>query len=554
MQAIRLLGGAENSVFRSPYKYPLFITAMVIVLLCANRRADAQAQLAEDIVLISKGVRAQENARTTSHLGNAPGAGGSRFRIVPGSGEPALGERTGEASMARRDVLSAASAPAGGQALGGAPEAIITPSPRLSPAELPLYGALEVPAQGEEGPLDGLTLDAAIERLVQGNFDLRTKFQELPKAQADILSAGLRGNPLVFASADNVPYGSYSPQRPGENGYGVTIIQPVDANRKRLVRVLAAQRAKRVLDAQYQDAVRLEIDNLYTAFVDVLAARETVLYLEASLTGLNEALQITEKQFRGEQRSAIERDRLMIQRNSALIALDEAQAIQSKATQVLAMRLNIPALEGDRLAVRGRILTPTDDLPSLEELVGLAVASRPDLTAYRLGIQRAQADVSLARAEAFPDVFVLYTPYGFRNNTPTGGQDATSWSLGVMASVPLFNRNQGNVRRAELNVSQTRTELAGLERQIETEVRGVFKDYETALTAVRRLDRDVLPHARSIRDKTFNLFKAGEESTIGYLNAQREYSEVVRQYRDALIRHRRAALRLNTVVALRIVP
>ncbi|MBX9787786.1 MAG: TolC family protein [Pirellulales bacterium] len=524
-----------------------------VLLFGAQRRADAQAQLAEDIIVITKGVREQESGRTTSHLGNTPGAGQSRFGIVPGSGEPRLGERIAGTGMARRDVLSAASAPAGGQPFG-APEPIIAPPPKLSASELPLYGSLEIPRQDEEGPSDGLTLDMAIERLRRENFDLRTKFQEIPKAQADILSAGLRGNPLVFASADDVPYGSYSPQRPGENGYGITVIQPFDVNHKRGVRVLSAQRAKRVLDAQYQDAVRLEIDNLYTAFVDVLAAREAVRYLEASLTGLNEAQTVAKQQLRGQERSGIELDRLTVQQDSALIALDEAKASLSKTNQILAARLNIPAIEGDQLAVRGRIITSADNIAPLEELIGLAQANRPDLMAYRLGIQRAQADVSLARAEAFPDVFVLYTPFGYRNNTPTGGQDATSWSLGVMASVPLFNRNQGNIRRAEINASQTTIELAGIQRQIDTEVRGAFRDFETSLGTVQRLERTVLPRARSIRDRTFELFKAGEEGAIGYLNAQREYSEVVRQYRDALIRHRRTALRLNTVVALRILP
>lgn len=529
----------------------LGVAATVLLAVAgAERKAIAQAQLADDIILLSKGLRAQETARTNSHLGNAPGAAETRFRVVPGSGAPALGERLPGVSMARRDVLSAASA--GGQPFGSGAEPIVAPPPKLSPSDLPLYGPLEVPSLEDEGPPGGMTLDMAIDRLTDANLDLRTKFQEIPKAEADILSAGLRGNPLVFASADDVPYGRYSPQRPGENGYGVTVIQPVDANNKRRVRILAAQRAKRVLEAQYQDAVRVQIDNLYTAFVDVLAARETVRYLEASLTGLEEALAATEKQLRREQRSAIERDRLAIQRDSAEIGLEEAKAALSNATHVLAVQLNIPLQEADVLSIRGRIGTKTDDLAPVEELIGMAIANRPDLVAYRLGIQRAQADVSLSRAEAFPDVFVLYTPFGFRNNTPTGGQDATSWSLGVMASVPIFNRNQGNIRRAEINVSQTRTELAGVERQIETEVRSAARDLETARGAVRRLETDVLPRARTIRNRTLNLFKSGEENVIGYINAQREYSEVVRQYRDALIRHRRAALKLNTAVALRI--
>jgi cobalt-zinc-cadmium efflux system outer membrane protein len=171
---------------------------------------------------------------------------------------------------------------------------------------------------------------------------------------------------------------------------------------------------------------------------------------------------------------------------------------------------------------------------------------------YRLGVQRARADASVARAEAFPDIFVLYTPFGHRNNSPTGGQDATSWGLGVFASVPLFNRNQGNIQRAAINVSQTSIETAGIERQIQTEVLQAVKNYSTALGTVAKLEHDVVPRARDVRNMTLNLFRSGEEGAVGYLNAQREYSEVIRQYRDALIRLRRAALNLNTVVALRI--
>jgi len=513
--------------------------------------AYGQAQLADDIVILSKGLRTQEQARTDAHLGMSPGGNDIRFRVVPGSGQTRLMETRSGNPMVARDVLSAASAPPQARIGGGSP-AMVSPTTRL-PEELPVFGPLELPSEVDEGPPNGLTLDVAIETLMRQSFDLNTKFQEIPKADADILSAGLRGNPLVFASADDNPYGRYSPQRPGENGYGVTIIQPIDANNKRKVRILAAQQAKRVLEAQYQDAVRLEIDNLYTAYVDVLAARDGVLYVEASLAGLNQAVGIIEKQVRGQQESPIELDRVIIQRDSAQIALDEAKASLAKASGNLATLLNFPASEGEQLAVRGRILTPEQSIPKADELVAMATANRPDLMSYRLGVQRAQADVNLAQAEATPDVFVLYTPYALRNNTPTGGQDATSWSLGVMASVPLFNRNQGNIRRAGINVSQTRIEQSGVERQIDNEVRRALKDHETALTSVERLRSDVLPRATRMRDQTLKLLTTGEQGAIAYLNAQREYSDVVRQYRDALIRQRRAALTLNTVVALRII-
>src|SRR5204862_7250531 len=130
--------------------------------------------------------------------------------------------------------LSAASSE--GRLIGRPGPARIAPPATRPGQKAPSYGMLEVPEFDDEGPPDGVTLDMAIQRLSQVNFGLRTRFQEISKAQADILSAGLRGNPLVFGSADNVPYGSYSPQRPGENGYSIVLIQPIDVNQKRKVR------------------------------------------------------------------------------------------------------------------------------------------------------------------------------------------------------------------------------------------------------------------------------------------------------------------------------
>ena len=41
---------------------------------------------------------------------------------------------------------------------------------------------------------------------------------------------------------------------------------------------------------------------------------------------------------------------------------------------------------------------------------------------------------------------------------------------------------------------------------------------------------------------------------LDYLDAQQDFNEVVRQYRDALVRHRRAILDLNTAVGERVLP
>jgi cobalt-zinc-cadmium efflux system outer membrane protein len=397
-----------------------------------------------------------------------------------------------------------------------------------------------------------MTLDAAIVMVAEQNLALRAKFQEIPKATADVLTAGLRGNPLVFGSVDDAPYGQYSPTKPGDVGYGVTIIQPVDINRKRAYRVIAAQRARDVLQAQYQDAVRLEIETLYVRYVDVLAARENLRYVDASLAGLADVRGAIEQLVRGQEVSTLDLDRILVQIDSADVARLDAIAGLEKAKQNLAALLMLPSPEVAPLEIRGSIQSDATALADVDQLLELAQMNRPDLRAYQLGVGRASAEVDLAVKERYPDVFVLYTPWGIKDNTASGGQNTSSWGVSGMASIPIFNRNQGNIRRAELNVGQTRMEWAHLSRQIESEVRQAYRDYQLAAEKVKRLDASILPRAKTIRDKTLTQLRGGQVDTLAYLQSQRDYVEVVRQYRDALVDLRRAALHVNTVVGVRL--
>ena len=520
-------------------------------------RAAAQAMLADDIVILSKGQREQEKARTTTtHLGGIPGVRGSQYRANPGGGESRLGEPAGgvarPTSMQQRDVLAAASSE--GRMIVQPGAARIAPPATLPGQKAPIYGPLEVPDGADDGPSDGLTLDAAISRLSQVNYGLRTKFQEIPKAQADILSAGLRANPLVFASADGVPYGNYSQQRPGDNSYSVVLIQPIDVNQKRKVRIMVAQQAKMVLDAQYQDAVRLEIDNLYTTFVDVLDAREAVRYARASVDGLNRVLATTEQQYARQLVPQTEVENAAIQRDTGEVSLEQAETALRQAKRALAVLLDIPPGEADGLEIRGSIREEAAPPPPPDDLGRLALCIRPDVLSYRLGVRRAQEDVRLQRAERFPDVFVLYTPYGFRNNAPVDEKSATSWSIGALVSIPILNRNQGNIRHAKHNVIQTQIELSGLEKQVLSDVERAYLEYASTRAAMQRLERGILPRAMRLRDQKYALYSQGQENIVTYLNAQRDYNEVVRQYRDTLIRHRRSMLRLNTAVGQRVLP
>jgi cobalt-zinc-cadmium efflux system outer membrane protein len=169
-------------------------------------------------------------------------------------------------------------------------------------------------------------------------------------------------------------------------------------------------------------------------------------------------------------------------------------------------------------------------------------------------VERASEDVRLAMANRFADVYLLYQPYTMQDNRPAGLPPAHSWALGVTVPLPIFNRNQGNIARARLNVDQTRLEVQAVERRVKNEVFAANEELKISTQAIEMLESDILPATRQVRDDTFKLFNAGEVDLQAYLNSQKDYNDAVRQYRDTLTRLRRASLAVNTVVGARIVP
>ncbi|HWA97883.1 MAG TPA: TolC family protein, partial [Pirellulales bacterium] len=250
-------------------------------------------------------------------------------------------------------------------------------------------------------------------------------------------------------------------------------------------------------------------------------------------------------------------NQMLIQRDAAALGLLEAQTALMNAKRTLATVLNAPPEVVNTLELRGKLHDDAPPPPEADQLIPLAVSIRPDLMAYRLGIGRAEADVRLARANWMQDVYLFYQPFTLQDNRflgIPGAPNSISWAAGATVNVPLFDRNQGNIRRAQLNVQQTQLELIGLERTIVNEVQQAHADYVATKVAIDRLEKALLPAARQVLDTNLRLYQQGEANMFNYLAAQREYNELVRQFRDSLVAHRRAMLKLNTAVGQRLLP
>jgi cobalt-zinc-cadmium efflux system outer membrane protein len=64
----------------------------------------------------------------------------------------------------------------------------------------------------------------------------------------------------------------------------------------------------------------------------------------------------------------------------------------------------MPPAQAEALELRGTIRDDVPPPPPIDVLTRMALEARPDLNAYRLGLQRAEAEVQLARANRYSDV------------------------------------------------------------------------------------------------------------------------------------------------------
>src|SRR5262249_23452613 len=156
-----------------------------------------------------------------------------------------------------------------------------------------------------------------------------------------------------------------------------------------------------------------------------------------------------------------------------------------KLQQLIGRRLKDPTFDVLGEMRRDDVIVPQP------ELIKAALSRRPDYLADVQSQVRSRADLRLQLANGKFDYsvgveFTRQSAWGVAGN-----------SMGVSLSVPLrvFNKNQGEIARAqrEINLAGARTEA--LQSVIETEVERAYRQYAVSKQLLTGLESDMLNKA-----------------------------------------------------------
>jgi cobalt-zinc-cadmium efflux system outer membrane protein len=154
-----------------------------------------------------------------------------------------------------------------------------------------------------------------------------------------------------------------------------------------------------------------------------------------------------------------------------------------------------------------------------------AITTRPDLKGIALQRERSAAALRLAKRVRIPD---LALQVGVSVAGVGGGQDSGSTVpptllVGVSGSIPVFYQQQGEIKKAQADVSTQSLQEAKLEAQVASDVDVAFTNFTATSELVQRMDNRLLDRAKRARDLVAVQYQKGAASLLEYLDAQRTY-------------------------------
>jgi cobalt-zinc-cadmium efflux system outer membrane protein len=128
--------------------------------------------------------------------------------------------------------------------------------------------------------------------------------------------------------------------------------------------------------------------------------------------------------------------------------------------------------------------------------------------------------------------------------------------LGLFFSAPLpvFNRNQGEIARAEAESDKAIRSVNALETGLASEVSSAYEAFEASRQLLIEIERDLLTPTTEARAGTTYMYQAGATSLLDVLDTQRAYNDTMDTYYSAQAAYRRAQATLMLVVGKDIAP
>ena len=375
------------------------------------------------------------------------------------------------------------------------------------------------------------------------NPTLRAAQIAIDESRAAEITAFLRPNPNLTLSTDGTQIARYKGvwQPLAGTMVSTNFSYLHERQHKRELRLESQQKATGIAASGQADLDRTLVFTLRMAFVQALQEKAILELAQENLSYYDHVLDVNRERFKAGAISRVDLDRLELQRVQYESDLQIAEESLETAKIQLLMLLN------DRTPVDQFDVTGPFDfsrqIAPLDEVRQKALDARPDLRAALQSIEKAKTDHQLAIANGSTDpTFSAWYSYNPSFNNPNDHQ-----TLGAGVSIPLriFDRNQGEKLRTQLDIDRSAKLAEASKAQVFSDVDSAYASVTSTVTLLQPYRDRYLEVASRVRDTIAFSYEHGAASLLDFLNSQAEYRTVQVNYLNLVASYLNAANQLN---------
>lgn len=393
------------------------------------------------------------------------------------------------------------------------------------------------PAMAQTGDTLSLTLPQLEERFVKNNLQLLIQRYNIDKVAAGEMTAKLFANP-TFSYGNGLYSKSRDTNALSQQTYSISQLILTAGKRNKSIQL-----------------ARISTENAWHEFFDLLRTLKyslrssfyTLYFKQQSVQLYNEeirSLQKTLDAFRSiyQKGSISEKEVLRIQ--ALLYSLQSEQAELQLQLDDLQVELRTFINSESRLYFRavqpsvgfGQIVP--DQIP-YQRLVDSALVNRHDLMIANSNIAYAGINLKLQKAMNYPDLTASL------NYDKKAGYGLGYVSGGIAISLPLFNRNQGNIRLARMQLEQSKVQLQAQQNRLKNELAGGYAEALKLESLYRSMDPTFKSNFTRLIQAAYENFEKRNIGLIEFLDLYTSYKSNQLQMNNLLLQRMAAIEKLN---------
>ncbi len=369
-----------------------------------------------------------------------------------------------------------------------------------------------------------MDLEEALRRTLAYSPTVIVATSDIDISEAEEYQVGLWPNPNFSVELDGATIFNRSRQNNADREISYSVSQFIELGGKRSARKQVAAFQSSL--ANYQlEAVRLDLKNQVTkAVVDVVAAQEYVKLAEEQQRIALEVYTTTLAKVQGGKISSLQEKKADLSRIATTIGLEKVRR------ELKVAKKKLVALWGSSCPDFTDVIYPLFEIYPLIDIAVLKEQQCKNLEMLKWDLQIAAAEyaIVLEKAQRIPDVVVTAGYYSDGNNDD-------GLLLGLSLPIPIFDRNQGNIGKAKIFISQLYEKKNENLNQLRIELEETYDQLQSAYNEGLSFKENIISTTMQAFEAAKIEFTQGKNDYLELLDAQRTLFDVQGQYISTLV-------------------